>query len=107
MKKELPEVQAGLPNDENIAREKQLANRFNQPLKREEIYWLQRFKLSWIKEGDKNTAFFHITTLNRRRKSRISIVKLPSREFSNDEETIAMVFIQYTIQYSHLIILIS
>lgn len=30
-----------------------------QILKAQETYWMQRSRIQWLLEGDKNTAFFH------------------------------------------------
>ncbi|KAM1294906.1 hypothetical protein ACFX1Q_015702 [Malus domestica] len=40
----------------------------------EESYWLQRSRVKWLQEGDANTAFFHQSTLQRRRRN--CVVKL-------------------------------
>ena len=36
-----------------------LRREINDPLDDEEIYWGQRAKAHWLREGDKNTSFFH------------------------------------------------
>ena len=36
-----------------------LRKEINELLDDEEIYWGQRAKANWLKEGDKNTNFFH------------------------------------------------
>lgn len=34
----------------------------------EELYWEQRSKIQWLKDGDKNTKFFHVYTVQKRKK---------------------------------------
>ncbi|XP_039141329.1 uncharacterized protein LOC120278666 [Dioscorea cayenensis subsp. rotundata] len=38
-------------------------------LKQEEIYWKQRARMNWIKEGDENTRFFHSVANGRRNRN--------------------------------------
>ncbi|KAL5770307.1 hypothetical protein ACOSP7_014461 [Xanthoceras sorbifolium] len=40
----------------------------------EELYWLQRSKVSWLRDGDRNTAFFHSTAVGRLKKNFISFI---------------------------------
>ncbi|KAE8716020.1 hypothetical protein F3Y22_tig00110156pilonHSYRG00217 [Hibiscus syriacus] len=44
--------------------------------RKEESIWLQRSRLKWISEGDKNTKFFHLCALNRSRINSISALKV-------------------------------
>ncbi|KAL4378358.1 hypothetical protein GQ457_02G030160 [Hibiscus cannabinus] len=41
----------------------------------EERYWHQRARIKWLQYGDKNTKFFHATTLQHRRANAISRIK--------------------------------
>ncbi|XP_072088190.1 uncharacterized protein [Arachis hypogaea] len=43
--------------------------------RQEEKFWGQRSRLKWLQWGDKNTAFFHATTIQRRNKNKIEKLK--------------------------------
>ncbi|XP_071916268.1 uncharacterized protein [Coffea arabica] len=43
--------------------------------KREEVYWGQKARVRWLKEGDKNTNYFHASVVERRRRNNISSLK--------------------------------
>ncbi|KAG2281256.1 hypothetical protein Bca52824_052476 [Brassica carinata] len=37
----------------------------------EELYWKQKSRANWLREGDRNTIFFHPTTKQRRARNRV------------------------------------
>lgn len=39
---------------------------------KEESFWRQKSRIDWLKQGDKNTSFFHASVLQRRSRNRIS-----------------------------------
>ncbi|KAG2313013.1 hypothetical protein Bca52824_024570 [Brassica carinata] len=41
----------------------------------EEQFWLQRSRIQWLKQGDKNTGFFHAATRTRRTINAISVIE--------------------------------
>lgn len=45
-------------------------------MKRKEMYWAQNSKISWLKDGDRNTKFFHIIASNKRRKNSIASIEV-------------------------------
>ncbi|KAK4274243.1 hypothetical protein QN277_017497 [Acacia crassicarpa] len=44
-------------------------------LEREEQYWWLRSRNSWLAAGDRNSRFFHISTIKRRQQNRISCIR--------------------------------
>lgn len=66
IKKELNMVEQLLKNDDlwnggidDLARYRELKRKHVDLLQKEETAWRQRSKATWLKEGDKNSKFFH------------------------------------------------
>lgn len=56
--------------------EKNLKSELKNVLKEEELYWYQQSRVQWLKDGDKNTKFFHLSTIIRRRENKIERLKV-------------------------------
>ena len=63
--------------------------------KREEKYWMQRSRVKWLENGDKNTKFFHQATIQRRRKNKICSLKEEWGIWIEEESLIQGKFLEY------------
>jgi hypothetical protein len=55
---------------------RQATDRMNELLYREEMLWLQRSRINWLKEGDCNTNFFNSRMIWRVKKNRITKIRV-------------------------------
>ena len=48
--------------------------------------WQQQSRIRWLTAGDKNTRFFHIRATQRRKKNKISCLKRPDGQVTEDAQ---------------------
>lgn len=61
----------------------------NEKLELQECFWKQKVNIKWLKEGDKNTRFFHHTVKVRRQKLSLHRIRGPDNEWITDQSDIA------------------
>ena len=82
--------------DEDLSLEiNRLRGELNDLLDDEEMYWGQKEKAHWLKEGDKNTKFFHAQASERRKQNTIVGIWDEQGRWCDDEESIAQAAISY------------
>lgn len=62
---------------------------------REETHWAQRSRQNWLREGDKNTAFFHKKAKERRERNTIKGVFDDGGTWRETEEEAEAIFVNY------------
>jgi len=68
----------------NQSRQQQIKIELQQVWQREEQYWAQRSRINWLQWGDRNTKFFHATTLQRRQRNQINILRDAHQQWVRD-----------------------
>ncbi|XP_062009553.1 uncharacterized protein LOC133726094 [Rosa rugosa] len=78
-----------------LLEKKQLMEKLQTLLSQEESFWKQRAKVTWLKEGDRNTSFFHRKTANRKRKNVIHGLFDEQGDWCEDDEGVERVVTSY------------
>ena len=81
------------PTEFLVELEKDLQKELNEVLNQEQELWALKSRLNWMVLGDRNTSFFHVSTIVQRRRNRISCLKNSVGEWVQ-EETQIMSFIR-------------
>lgn len=102
IKKELLSIESQLKNvtmwdddSDGILAFKDLERRHAHLLKVEETMWRQRSRALWLKEGDKNTKFFHGKAKQRGKTNKIKKLKNEEGIWKHGEENVENVLIQF------------
>ncbi|KAF7822570.1 reverse transcriptase [Senna tora] len=92
LKRDIQGCYEGEMNLEKRERIKELSLNLEEVWKREEQFWAQRARVNWLKSGDRNTRFFHSSTIRRRQKNKVLKLKTDDDRWIEDEEAIGECF---------------
>ncbi|KAH1031929.1 hypothetical protein J1N35_044103 [Gossypium stocksii] len=62
---------------------------------KEEIFWEQRARVNWLKNGDRNTNFFHKVVISRNKRNRILGLSKDDSELISNPDDMLRVVIEY------------
>ena len=94
LSEQLLEAQAGKEDVDSVLIQKLHAELITKQ-KEEDLYWRQRAKENWIKDGDQNTRFFHASANQKKKASVITAIKDEQGRNWETEDQIGEAFIQY------------
>ncbi|XP_048615701.1 uncharacterized protein LOC125588412 [Brassica napus] len=94
---ELKEKVEGLYADDNATTEEIAAalKELSDALKAEEMFWKQKSRVFWLREGDKNTKYFHALTKQRRARNKITQLLDVNGTIVEDEEGLVAIATSY------------
>ncbi|KAK2662858.1 hypothetical protein Ddye_001432 [Dipteronia dyeriana] len=75
--------------------EENLLKEYNDILEQEDFFWQQKCRNCWLKEGDKSTKFFHLSTIIRRRRNKLEGLKKEDGSWAGNTEDIKNTVVLY------------
>jgi hypothetical protein len=97
-KKELEVWRKKSIGDEQVQKEELLRFKLNRLEDQRDTYWRQRAHVQWMKEGDRNTKYFHTVASERRMMNKIIFLKKEDGGVVEDEEAMKEVVTNYFIK---------
>ncbi|KAL8525760.1 hypothetical protein ACS0TY_015120 [Phlomoides rotata] len=88
-------LQRAFQDSDTIQQSKVLEKRLSGLCRMDELYWLQRSRVSWMREGDDNTKFFHNIANRRRRRNLIAGIRDGNGRICTERVTMERVFLDY------------
>ncbi|KAL3502670.1 hypothetical protein ACH5RR_037119 [Cinchona calisaya] len=99
IKEEIQALKDSVSNNKN-EKMKELHGKLNDAYNKEELYWAQKARTSWLKEGDKNTKYFDACVPGRRKRNKISGLTRNDSLWVMSDEEIENEIIEYSIKFS-------
>ena len=82
-------------SDEMLVREEELLKELEIVLEQEEVIWFQKSREKWVAHGDRNTKFFHMSTVIRRRRNRVEMLKNNDNHWVSDAQELEELAVNY------------
>lgn len=95
---EIKEVQDLLDTnqtDDLLSKEEGLIKEFEAVLEQEEVLWFQKSREKWVVLGDRNTKYFHTSTIIRRRRNRIESLKDDNGQWVSEMPALESLAVNY------------
>ncbi|XP_022562550.1 uncharacterized protein LOC111208096 [Brassica napus] len=83
------------PTDELLEKEGELLKEFERVLEHEELIWFQKSREKWVAHGERNTKFFHMSTIIRRRRNRVEALKKDDNHWVTDANELEELAVNY------------
>ncbi|XP_028798620.1 uncharacterized protein LOC114754051 [Neltuma alba] len=91
----LKECTSGSLNEQSRAEAESLIQQIEEAWDREEKYWWQRSRVNWLQDGDRNTKFFHSSTIQRRIKNKVTKLKSDDGRWLEEENEVNDAFLKF------------
>lgn len=75
--------------------ESKLRRELEEVLQEEETFWFQKSRVKWLKNGDRNTRFFHLSTVIRNWCNKITAIKDDDGQWIHDKELVKNQIVTY------------
>lgn len=75
--------------------ESKLKRDLEKVLSQEEVLWFQKARREWLVCGDRNTAYFHQKSIERRRRNKVGMIKNDEGQWIHDEAAIKAHAVSY------------
>ncbi|KAL4323711.1 hypothetical protein GQ457_11G030340 [Hibiscus cannabinus] len=75
--------------------EAKLKDYLSETLRQEEMLWFQRARTEWIRDGDRNTKYYHRITKTRHRKKMCTMLKLDNGHWCSDQSLIRQEVVKF------------
>ncbi len=93
--KAIDDIQAKEPTMANCELEATLQAQYQEFLRREEAIWRQKSRISQLTTPDLNTKFFQVSTIVRRKRNQINLLKKADGNWTQDQAEIGMRFTDF------------
>ncbi|XP_057428997.1 uncharacterized protein LOC130722320 [Lotus japonicus] len=83
------------PNPFLMKLRKRLWTDYETILRSEELYWAQQAKINWLNLGDRNTKFFHQSTIARQQRNKVEALLNEEGEWTYDSVNLKRLIVNY------------